>query len=903
LQVGESVSVKGYWDLSFFSTININYLLAENMADENLQQLQQEMDQFRNSLHGLGVATDNAGKNVDSFGQSLGKNLKGVAGGIGGLASSVQDGDQAFKQLNGVVNAVATALAGIPVIGGAAAGGLKLLFEQVQTTTKSFNDMSQVGAITAKGMTGLRDQINASGMSVEGFKRNITENAGVLARWSTTVGAGTTDFSKALGDITKTGAGDELRRLGFSADQIGETAGNFLKQQTLLGRQSTVTQDGLKKGTLEYARELDELAKLTGKSRADVAKQQQAALDEGKYLASQMELNAMGPAGEAAAKEIGKFQSQISAISPTIGKAIRDTASGNLAASKEAQELSLATNGKSQDILARLTAGSIDSITAQKELQEAMGENKEAARLNAKAVGDSITPFGKLSDIVAVTGAQMNKEGLVRKDLAESSEAAKKGTDGLTNDLISAQKNLESMSRQLFDIGTKMLPMTAKGIEYFTKAVEKSVIFINETITGKSSSSNWWDKIVGFFTSSSNDKKTTTPGRAVDKKNGNTGPTATTEVDSTVEIQKIEDERLKTIDGFKQRNNTLNQELTYNKNSLDNIKDTSKTNIEYKEKLRARNALIQKEINDLVQQQKEFDEAVEKRKTNAAKADLQKAGTAAPAGQKAGGAPGAPAAGGAGAVPKGASGVPGAAGGAGAVPKGASGAPGAAGGPPTVPGSPGGAAGAASGTAVSQENIDDLLKFSGSSGTKERFQQLDASLQEAVVSAAKEYKSLSGGKLLQINSAKRDSDDQKRLYDEWVAGGKKGKPVAPPGKSLHEIGFAIDIQNYNDPAAVKAMNNQGLSQKVKDDPVHFSAAEGGVLSGPTSGFRATLHGTEAVVPLSGGRGIPVEMPGFTDKLSEQISMMAMQMEKLDILIDTIRTGNKINKDILQVSRV
>jgi len=32
-------------------------------------------------------------------------------------------------------------------------------------------------------------------------------------------------------------------------------------------------------------------------------------------------------------------------------------------------------------------------------------------------------------------------------------------------------------------------------------------------------------------------------------------------------------------------------------------------------------------------------------------------------------------------------------------------------------------------------------------------------------------------------------------------------------------------------------------------------------------------------------------------------MMAMQMEKLDILIDTIRAGNKINKDILQVSRV
>jgi len=39
----------------------------------------------------------------------------------------------------------------------------------------------------------------------------------------------------------------------------------------------------------------------------------------------------------------------------------------------------------------------------------------------------------------------------------------------------------------------------------------------------------------------------------------------------------------------------------------------------------------------------------------------------------------------------------------------------------------------------------------------------------------------------------------------------------------------------------------------------FSA--GGVASGPTSGYTATLHGTEAIVPLPNGRSIPVEMKG------------------------------------------
>ncbi len=38
-------------------------------------------------------------------------------------------------------------------------------------------------------------------------------------------------------------------------------------------------------------------------------------------------------------------------------------------------------------------------------------------------------------------------------------------------------------------------------------------------------------------------------------------------------------------------------------------------------------------------------------------------------------------------------------------------------------------------------------------------------------------------------------------------------------------------------------------------------AKGGVVSGPKSGYSATLHGTEAVVPLPDGRSIPVSMEG------------------------------------------
>ncbi len=46
------------------------------------------------------------------------------------------------------------------------------------------------------------------------------------------------------------------------------------------------------------------------------------------------------------------------------------------------------------------------------------------------------------------------------------------------------------------------------------------------------------------------------------------------------------------------------------------------------------------------------------------------------------------------------------------------------------------------------------------------------------------------------------------------------------------------------------------------DPTGF--AEGGISSGPRAGHLEVLHGTEAVIPLSGGRGVPVDLRSSID---------------------------------------
>ena len=68
------------------------------------------------------------------------------------------------------------------------------------------------------------------------------------------------------------------------------------------------------------------------------------------------------------------------------------------------------------------------------------------------------------------------------------------------------------------------------------------------------------------------------------------------------------------------------------------------------------------------------------------------------------------------------------------------------------------------------------------------------------------------------------------------------------------------------PAAMAIMRSIGFPTfgrqgGIMKSPGYRSYSQGGVASGPNSGYPAMLHGTEAVVPLPNGRSIPVEMQG------------------------------------------
>jgi hypothetical protein len=92
---------------------------------------------------------------------------------------------------------------------------------------------------------------------------------------------------------------------------------------------------------------------------------------------------------------------------------------------------------------------------------------------------------------------------------------------------------------------------------------------------------------------------------------------------------------------------------------------------------------------------------------------------------------------------------------------------------------------------------------------------------EALMKANEEFKQ-KYGRDIRITYSYRPRRVQEYLWEKFDKG-RKGR-VAPPGRSRHEYGEAIDVVNWKE--AEPYLRKYGLKNDIKDDKVHFSLTGG-----------------------------------------------------------------------------
>lgn len=450
----------------------INEARARKSITEGQASLAKSFSNVGISLGSSATTLSRTFQQVSIMGQGLGNTISA----IGSFTLGMQTGAQGFTALNPVIDAAAAAFSGIPILGGlvkAAAEGTKMLINQLSQTVQAFESVGKVGGLTTEGMSGLQKQFQTSGMTIDSYTNTIVTNSATLARFAGTVGDGAETFSKTAGKVQKD-FGLGLQNLGYGINEIGETTASYIALQTRLGRAQGKSVNELAAGSYKYALELDALAKLTGASKDELKKQQDAALSEARFRAKYDEMVANGQ--EVQAKAMLDFQSMVNTVSPEVAQGLRDVSTG-FTNSQAAIKLFNTTNGRGMEIQARLQAGEIDQVQAFKELQGAVGSVLPQMGKFAQMAGDTdvYTAYAQSSDFVR---AELDSLGNVIVKQRKQIE----GADPLTASTRQAQRSMQEAMIELNKIGFELLPSAATVIESFTSIVKKSVEEISKDI-------------------------------------------------------------------------------------------------------------------------------------------------------------------------------------------------------------------------------------------------------------------------------------------------------------------------------------------------------------------------------------------------------------------------------------
>jgi hypothetical protein len=463
-------------------------------------------DQLRDAQFQAATGMKNFTKAGGMAGQALGAL---AAAGVAATAAMYEGkkGQAAFNSsLDEISTAVTLAAGAIALLVGGPIGALVIGFGMAAKAaiayTKAANDMSdklyksysglaKSGAAASDGMTGVFRDAKKLGLSMnelDSFTSLIAENSQDLALFAGTV----YDGRKKFADMSEAMEGSrvEFFKMGITQTEINEGMAGYLRTVTRTGRAQTMTTDQLASSARNYITEQDALAKLTGMS----AKKQQDALDKAlqneQFLAKIRQLEADGEYGKA--DELKKLNAYYQAIGDEAAEGFQATVNGNLR-NKAAQKLNFSTQGEALRSTQDVLSGQLKAAGAADRVYGAFAEGEKGIARQQAQFGIASETGIKYSETVnAATLATGQKRVALDKKILEEQEAQKKGADAIT---AGQAKTLKTEQ----DINKKLEQDVLKGIPNAQAATAKLANATDTLADGFTHLSDALNGIVGFF--------------------------------------------------------------------------------------------------------------------------------------------------------------------------------------------------------------------------------------------------------------------------------------------------------------------------------------------------------------------------------------------------------------------
>ena len=244
-----------------------------------------KLDSTKKNTNVIGKAT----KKVVAFGDAIGLATEGS---LKELGKGIVDTAKNFTFADRKIDGFGDALKGFD--------GLKILDLTASDLGKTldfnvgiFKQLSQSGAGFGKSVIQLREAAKGANMPILDFVDLIATNSSTLARLFGTIMDGMPAIQAFTTELRKR-TQNELAEFGLNLDETSEFLITQLEIQRARGNSDRVTQMDLVSRTVEYAKTLTKLSKLTGVQVKELDKTNRQLAVEGAFQASLMQLNKEG---------------------------------------------------------------------------------------------------------------------------------------------------------------------------------------------------------------------------------------------------------------------------------------------------------------------------------------------------------------------------------------------------------------------------------------------------------------------------------------------------------------------------------------------------------------------------------------------------------------------------------
>ena len=391
-----------------------------------------ELDTTKKKTNVISKAT----KKVSAFGDAIGLATEGSLKALG--KGFVETGKN-FMLADRKVEGFGDALKGFD---GLSLLGVKLsdLGKTADFNVGIFKQLSQTGAGFGKSVIQLREAALAANMPILDFVDLISTNSTTLARLFGSIMDGMPalqGFTTALRERTR----NELAEFGLNMEETSEFLVTQLEIQRATGMAEKLRNQDLVSTTVEYAKQLTKLSKLTGVSVKELDEQNRAAAVNGTFQAT------LAGMDKEQADKIRLLNAQLEKTNPAFAQLLKEQVAFGVPITDTSKMMSVLSQGALPDLMQGFVNGNVS-------MEEFVNKSRGISNLINTDMAKSIAQAGMvgLSGADEALGAFATAAGNVSQTV--NTQIEKQGDN--TEKLVGFGETIDTLKTQAEDISTKV---------------------------------------------------------------------------------------------------------------------------------------------------------------------------------------------------------------------------------------------------------------------------------------------------------------------------------------------------------------------------------------------------------------------------------------------------------------